>query len=75
MQDEKLNESSQLEHLDRVFPIVDVPSALLMKVKARCLFGAATISGAQLAEIDRRADETISRATATPDNLGLSPNW
>jgi hypothetical protein len=50
--------------LDRVFPIVDMPSALLMKVKARCVFGAGAITAAELAEIIRRADTAISRATA-----------
>jgi len=56
------SEISALEHLDRVFPIVDVPSALLMKVKARCVFGAGAITAAQLGEIDRRADEAIRQA-------------
>jgi hypothetical protein len=49
--------------LDRVFPIVDMPSAVLMKVKARCVFGAGAITAAELAEIVRRADTAISRAT------------
>lgn len=50
--------------LDRVFPIVDMPSALLMKVKAWCVFSAGAITAADLAEIDRRANAAISRATA-----------
>jgi hypothetical protein len=50
--------------LDRAFPIVDMPSAVLMKVKARCVFGAGAITATELAEIVRRADTAISRATA-----------
>jgi len=50
--------------LDRVFPIVDMPSAVLMKVKARCVFGAGAITAAELAEIVRRADRAISLAAA-----------
>jgi hypothetical protein len=55
------------QHLDRVFPIVDVPSALLMKVKARCVFGAGAITAAELDEIDRRANRAISQAAPAQD--------
>jgi hypothetical protein len=61
MQHDSLSDS---EHLRRVFPIVDLPSAILMKVKARCVFDAGAISAAELAEVDRRADETISQVNA-----------
>jgi hypothetical protein len=48
--------------IDRVFPIADMPSALLMKVKARCVFDAGAITADELAEIERRANAAISRA-------------
>jgi hypothetical protein len=62
MQQPKFVDHSDRIELDRVFPIVDVPSALLMKVKARCVFAAGTITAADVAEINRRADAAIGRA-------------
>jgi hypothetical protein len=74
MQRQKSQEIAEFDHLDRVFPIVDVPSAQLMKVKARCVFGAGAITAAQLAEIDRRADETIGEAASlAPDSADCIP--
>jgi hypothetical protein len=49
--------------IDRVFPIADMPSALLMKVKARCVFDAGAITAEELAEVERRANAAISQAT------------
>ncbi len=62
MQGRACHEIAELDHLDRVFPIVDVPSAQLMKVKARCVFGAGAITAEQLAEVDRRANEALDEA-------------
>jgi len=69
MQRRDPHEIAHLDDLDQVFPIVDVPSAQLMKVKARCVFGVGAITAEQLAEIDRRADETIGEAAPlAPDS-------
>ena len=62
MQRDEALDGSDWDRLDRVFPIVDVPSALLMKIKARCVFDAGAITAAELDEIDRRADRTIMQA-------------
>jgi hypothetical protein len=62
MQSQDSGTFSDLDRLARVFPIVDVASAQLMKVKARCVFGAGAITAAELAEVDRRANEAIGLA-------------
>ena len=51
------------EDLERIFPIVDIPSAQLMKIKARCLHGAGVITAAQKIIVDHRADAALSSAT------------
>jgi hypothetical protein len=62
MHQRKFVDHSDRIEFDRVFPIVDMPSALLMKIKARCVFSAGAITAADVAEIDRRADAAISLA-------------
>jgi hypothetical protein len=75
MQQRKFIDHGDRIALDRVFPIVDMPSALLMKFKARCVFDAGAITAAELAEIDRRANAAISRATAAaPADSRLEPD-
>jgi len=49
--------------LDRIFPIVDITSALLMKIKARYVFSAGAITATEFAEINRRADKVIGGAS------------
>src|SRR5437660_3606753 len=51
-----------VDDLDRIFPIVDGPSAQLMKVKALCLNDAGVITAMQKVVIDRRADAVLARA-------------
>lgn len=46
--------------LDQIFPIVDPPSAGLMKIKAQCLLAAGIITAAQKNAVDRRASELMS---------------
>jgi hypothetical protein len=50
------------EDLERIFPIVDIPSAQLMKVKARCLHDAGVITAAQKIIIDHRANAALASA-------------
>jgi len=42
--------------LNRIFPIEDLPSARLMKLKAFCLFRAGVLSEEEKAEIRQKAD-------------------
>ncbi len=62
MQHAKTRDRSQRADLERVFPIVDVPSALLMRLKARCVLDAGAITPAEFDEVDRRAEKAISAA-------------
>lgn len=48
-------------HWDDIFPIVDAPSARLMKIKAACLAQAGIITTPQKSEIDLRADRLMER--------------
>jgi hypothetical protein len=48
-------------HWDDIFPIVDAPSARLMKVKAACLMRAGVITALQKSKIERRADLLIAQ--------------
>jgi hypothetical protein len=45
--------------LKRIFPIVDLPSARLMRTKAQCLFEAGVITAAQKKTIDRKVNEIV----------------
>ena len=45
--------------LNRLFPIDDVPSARLMKLKATCLFRAGVLTAEEKAEIRAKADAFI----------------
>jgi hypothetical protein len=47
--------------LGRIFPITDVPTARLMKIKARALRFAGAITEEQWAEVNRRANAVILR--------------
>jgi hypothetical protein len=47
---------------DDIFPIVDAPSARLMKIKAACLVRAGVITPLEKAKVDHRADQLIARA-------------
>ena len=60
-QDETCNRR-QRPYLGDAFPIVDVPSALLMRLKARCVLDAGAITPAEFAEVDRRAQAALSAA-------------
>lgn len=42
--------------LNRIFPIKDLPSAKLMKLKAFCLFRAGVLSEHEKAEIQEKAE-------------------
>jgi len=53
--------------LGRLFPMADVASARLMKIKARCLCSAGVLPAALGAHIDRHADDMIvSHRSAAP---------
>jgi hypothetical protein len=45
--------------LNQIFPIKDVPSARLAKLKAFCLFRAGVVSEQEMAMIQARADACI----------------
>jgi hypothetical protein len=45
--------------LERLFPMEDLPSARLMKLKAFCLFRAGVINAQEKAEIRAKADAFI----------------
>jgi hypothetical protein len=45
--------------LNRIFPIKDLPSARLMKLKALCLFRAGVVSEEEKAAIEAKADAFI----------------
>ena len=45
--------------LNQIFPIKDVPSARLMKLKALCLFRAGVVSEQDMAMIQAKADAFI----------------
>jgi hypothetical protein len=53
--------------LGRIFPMADVASARLMKIKARCLCAAGILPAALKVRIDRRANEIIMSADHPPD--------
>ncbi len=50
-----------LFNMGQIFPISDVPSARLMKLKAACLFRAGVLTGLQRAFVARRANEVLAR--------------
>jgi len=43
----------------QIFPISDVPSARLMKLKAACLFRAGVLTESQRTEVTRKADAVL----------------
>ena len=47
--------------LKRLFPIKDLPSARLMKLKAHCLFRAGVLSRRERVEIEKKADAFIQQ--------------
>ena len=59
--------------LSTLFPITDADSALLMKLKAHCLFGAGIITAAQKARVDRAAEAVIGRAGDFSDPRTVRP--
>jgi hypothetical protein len=59
----------QFGDLCRVFPIADVPSARLMKIKARSLYFAGIITAEHRVEVDRRADEVIGASKTAGKTL------
>jgi hypothetical protein len=56
--------------LNRLFPIKDVPSARLMKLKAHCLFRAGVLSEEQRAMIEHQADAIIHRQPQPTATVG-----
>jgi hypothetical protein len=59
----------QSSDLHRIFPIPDVPSAHLMKIKAQSLYFVGIITAAQKAEVERRADGVIRAPKITGKTL------
>jgi hypothetical protein len=62
----------QMNELDRLFPMPDVPSARLARIKARALYGAGIITAEQRACILARANDLI-RGTRRPPEGRLEP--
>jgi len=52
--------------LGRLFPMADVASARLMKIKARCLCSAGVLPAALWEYIDRHADDVIMADRSAP---------
>jgi hypothetical protein len=46
--------------LKQIFPIKDLPSARLMKLKALCLFRAGVVSKTEKARIEEKADAYLN---------------
>ncbi|HEY7243316.1 MAG TPA: hypothetical protein VH678_05470 [Xanthobacteraceae bacterium] len=58
--------------LDLIFPIRDVPSAELMRVKAACLRNAGVIDAHQKKIVDQRAQEFLKRKLGREGNEGCT---
>lgn len=52
------------DDLGRIFPMADVASARLMKIKARCLCAGGIIAPALKAEVARRANDLLVASTS-----------